>query len=112
MGRNIIRWRQKMWSRWSSSSLNASPRDHRRRDMNICTRTKLVGFAFCTVAVFGGAATLGGAAQYASEAQKRDMVLWYRQPGEKWLEAMPIGNGYMGAMVFGGIHEERVALNE
>jgi len=41
-----------------------------------------------------------------------DMVLWYRQPGEKWLEAMPIGNGYMGAMVFGGIQQERIALNE
>ncbi len=48
----------------------------------------------------------------SSTAQKRDMVLWYRQPGEKWLEAMPIGNGYMGGMVFGGIREERIALNE
>jgi alpha-L-fucosidase 2 len=80
--------------------------------MNICTRTRLVAFAFCTVAVVGSAATLGGAAQNASEVQKRDMVLWYRQPGEKWLEAMPIGNGYMGAMVFGGIRQERIALNE
>jgi hypothetical protein len=72
--------------------------------MKTCTRTKLIAFGFCTVAVFGGAATLRGAGQYASEAQKRDPVLWYRQPGEKWLEAMPIGNSYMGAMVFGGIH--------
>ena len=43
---------------------------------------------------------------------QRDMVLWYRQPGEKWLEAMPMGNGMMGAMVFGGIQQERIALNE
>ena len=42
----------------------------------------------------------------------RDMVLWYRQPAEKWLEAMPLGNGLMGAMVFGGIRQERIALNE
>ena len=42
----------------------------------------------------------------------RDMVLWYRQPAEKWLEAMPLGNGLMGAMVFGGIQQERIALNE
>ena len=41
-----------------------------------------------------------------------DMVLWYRQPGVKWLDAMPIGDGYMGAMVFGGIQQERIALNE
>jgi alpha-L-fucosidase 2 len=41
-----------------------------------------------------------------------DMVLWYRQPANKWLEAMPMGNGIMGAMVFGGTREERIALNE
>jgi alpha-L-fucosidase 2 len=41
-----------------------------------------------------------------------DMVLWYRQPGEKWLEAMPLGNGIMGAMAFGGTQKERIALNE
>ena len=41
-----------------------------------------------------------------------DMVLWYRQPGVEWLEAMPIGNGIMGAMVFGGVQRERIALNE
>ncbi len=43
---------------------------------------------------------------------RRDMVLWYKQPGVKWLEGMPIGNGYMGAMVFGRIKDERIALNE
>jgi alpha-L-fucosidase 2 len=40
------------------------------------------------------------------------MVLWYRQPGVQWLEAMPIGNGIMGAMVFGGVQQERIAMNE
>jgi alpha-L-fucosidase 2 len=40
------------------------------------------------------------------------MILWYRQPAEKWLEAMPLGNGLMGAMVFGGVQRERIALNE
>jgi len=48
----------------------------------------------------------------ASQASQRDMLLWYRQPAQKWLEAMPLGNGYMGAMVFGGIDQERIALNE
>lgn len=43
---------------------------------------------------------------------KRDMVLWYQQPGVQWQEGMPIGNGYMGAMVFGGVKHERIALNE
>jgi len=40
------------------------------------------------------------------------MVIWYRQPAKRWLEALPIGNGYMGAMVFGGTEHERIALNE
>ncbi len=38
--------------------------------------------------------------------------LWYKQPAKKWTEALPIGNGRLGAMVFGGIREERIQLNE
>ncbi len=38
--------------------------------------------------------------------------LWYQQPAARWLEALPVGNGRLGAMVFGGIGEERLALNE
>ncbi|MFD0961526.1 glycoside hydrolase family 95 protein [Paenibacillus chungangensis] len=38
--------------------------------------------------------------------------LWYRQPASKWEEALPIGSGMLGAMVFGGIMEERIQLNE
>ena len=55
-----------------------------------------------------------GISVMASEARPDDgaMSLWYRQPAEAWLEAMPIGNGYMGAMVFGKIQHERIALNE
>jgi alpha-L-fucosidase 2 len=45
-------------------------------------------------------------------APQRDMVLWYRQPGQAWLDAMPLGNGLMGAMVFGGVQKERIAINE
>jgi alpha-L-fucosidase 2 len=50
--------------------------------------------------------------QNSSVKSKRDMVLWYKQSGVKWLEGMPIGNGYMGAMVFGRVQNERIALNE
>ena len=41
-----------------------------------------------------------------------EMVLWYRQPGERWLEGMPLGNGILGARVFGRVSQERIALNE
>ena len=39
-------------------------------------------------------------------------TLWYRSPARHWEEALPIGNGRLGAMVFGGAAEERLALNE
>jgi alpha-L-fucosidase 2 len=38
--------------------------------------------------------------------------LWYRQPAANWNEALPIGNGRLAAMVFGGIESERIQLNE
>lgn len=38
--------------------------------------------------------------------------LWYRKPAEDWNEALPIGNGRLGAMIFGRTNEERVQLNE
>src|SRR5258706_55548 len=39
-------------------------------------------------------------------------VLWYRQPAKVWNEALPIGNGRLGGMVFGGPLSERIQLNE
>ena len=39
-------------------------------------------------------------------------VLWYRQPATQWVEALPLGNGRLGAMVFGGVETERLQLNE
>ncbi len=38
--------------------------------------------------------------------------LWYRKPATQWVEALPVGNGRLGGMVFGGLKEERVQLNE
>jgi len=39
-------------------------------------------------------------------------TLWYAQPATKWVEALPVGNGRLGAMVFGGTASERINLNE
>lgn len=41
-----------------------------------------------------------------------ETILWYRQPAAKWSQALPVGNGRLGAMVFGGISREQVQLNE
>src|SRR5438094_941117 len=40
------------------------------------------------------------------------LTLWYRQPAKTWNEALPIGNGRLGAMIFGGVTSERLQLNE
>src|SRR6266508_3781886 len=42
----------------------------------------------------------------------QDLRLWYKQPAANWNEALPIGNGRLGAMVFGGVENERLQLNE
>ncbi len=61
----------------------------------------------------------GGLATWAAESGEngeimpaQDMVLWYRQPAATWVETLPIGNGMIGARVFGGVNQERIALNE
>ncbi|MDO4303148.1 MAG: glycoside hydrolase family 95 protein [Bacillota bacterium] len=38
--------------------------------------------------------------------------LWYQQPAKEWEEALPLGNGRLGAMVFGGVSGERLQMNE
>lgn len=40
------------------------------------------------------------------------LTLWYDQPSEKWTDALPLGNGRLAAMVFGGVEREHLALNE
>lgn len=40
------------------------------------------------------------------------LKLWYMHPATSWNEALPVGNGSLGAMVFGGVKSERLQLNE
>ncbi|MDR2622783.1 MAG: glycoside hydrolase family 95 protein [Dysgonamonadaceae bacterium] len=53
-------------------------------------------------------------ASFGGQATKPEgrNVLWYRQPAKIWEEALPIGNGKLGAMIFGGVSDERIQLNE
>lgn len=43
---------------------------------------------------------------------KSEHILWYDKPAETWNEALPVGNGRLGAMVFGRVDTERIQLNE
>jgi alpha-L-fucosidase 2 len=48
----------------------------------------------------------------SSLSTSSDNVLWYKEPASKWIEALPVGNGRMGGMVFGGTANDRLALND
>ena len=48
----------------------------------------------------------------SSEDTDTTTTLWYSSPADNWLEALPLGNGRMGALVFGGIAHEQWMLNE
>ena len=41
-----------------------------------------------------------------------DHTMWYDSPAHIWLEALPLGNGHMGAMVYGGTETEEIQLND
>ena len=62
---------------------------------------KFFTFLFITIPIF------------ELEAQVEDKyVLKYNQPASQWYEALPVGNGRLGAMVFGDFNNERIQLNE
>ncbi|MGC8638555.1 MAG: glycoside hydrolase N-terminal domain-containing protein, partial [Isosphaeraceae bacterium] len=52
------------------------------------------------------------ARETASSPLEGRLTLWYRQPARVWEEALPIGNGRLGAMVFGALAREHLQLNE
>ncbi len=62
-------------------------------------------FAIFSLLVFSGC-------NNNSTQTDRELKLWYQEPAEEWVEALPIGNGRLGAMVFGNLETERIQLNE
>ncbi|WP_233206715.1 glycoside hydrolase N-terminal domain-containing protein [Caulobacter sp. FWC2] len=58
------------------------------------------------------AASVAATKSQAATAKASPLRLWYRQPAKAWVEALPVGSGKLGAMVFGGVASERLQLNE
>src|SRR5208282_5363877 len=50
----------------------------------------------------------------SAAAPSEPLELWYQRPAanNQWVQALPVGNGRIGAMVFGGVDQERLQLNE
>jgi alpha-L-fucosidase 2 len=61
---------------------------------------------FCTLFLIVVAHAIVG------QVSNPDRKLWYTHPALDWNEALPVGNGRLGAMIFGGIESERLQLNE
>lgn len=58
------------------------------------------------------ASALGSKAVAGPAAEAKPPELWYDAPAAQWTEALPVGNGRLGAMVFGGVARERIQFNE
>ncbi len=53
-----------------------------------------------------------GAILISAQLHAQDLKLWYKQSAVKWTEALPVGNGRIGAMLFGGVENDRIQFNE
>lgn len=73
--------------------------------MILGARSMATGLVLATLAVCA-------AGENASRPKAGPLCLWYQRPAEKWHEALPVGNGHLGAMVFGGVEQERIQFNE
>jgi alpha-L-fucosidase 2 len=58
------------------------------------------------------AGAVASSSRFSRSAEKQSLELWYDSPATRWLSALPVGNGRMGGMVFGGTQQERIALSE
>ena len=70
------------------------------------------GAAGAVVAGGDAASAWAGRTEDGTGAADSGLRLWYPDPAADWLEALPIGNGRLGAMVFGGTDREQLQLNE
>lgn len=70
----------------------------------------ILGFLFTLNTIFAASAEAKHTVQSAEFDDSQ--VLWYEQPAQEWIEALPLGNGRFGAMIFGHPINERIQLNE
>ncbi|MEE4584532.1 glycoside hydrolase family 95 protein [Streptomyces sp. DSM 41602] len=78
-------------------------------------RRQFMALAATTTTGLAAAGLPAGTAHAAESAGRekadRPLALWYREPAADWLSALPLGNGRLGAMVFGATETERLQLN-
>jgi alpha-L-fucosidase 2 len=77
-------------------------------------RLAFILFTVCLITVIDPLHAAGPTTRYSGEAAAPDesLSLWYRRGAEKWVEALAIGNGRLGGMVWGNPSQEKINLNE
>ena len=86
------------WAQWPADPTSAEGRK--------------VAENFAKIPRAAGQASVRAALTGKAEPPASPLSAWYRQPAREWVEAMPIGGGRLGAMVFGGVEDERLQFNE
>ena len=62
--------------------------------------------------ILTGCSVLGTRSVSQNDEEWNHLKLWYNKPAQKWTDALPVGNGRLGAMVYGTVETERLQLNE
>lgn len=70
-------------------------------------KIKLLTLVFISIVQFNSCSDI-----IENEQVNSNLKLWYDKPASQWTQALPVGNGRLGAMIFGGIVKERIQLNE
>ncbi|MGD2093804.1 MAG: glycoside hydrolase family 95 protein [Phycisphaerales bacterium] len=88
-----------------------------RKIKGCITRIRLSTYFYLLIfCLFTAGCMVGSSSQSSTgrndESKWNNMKLWYRQPAKEWTEALPVGNGRLGAMVFGTVETEQIQLNE
>ena len=68
-----------------------------------------IRFAFVAAGIFAGSAPLFAS---GNNSTPPETIIWFAAPASNFTESSPLGNGRLGAMMFGGVDEERIVLNE
>ncbi|MGB7063372.1 MAG: glycoside hydrolase family 95 protein, partial [Candidatus Zixiibacteriota bacterium] len=76
----------------------------KNRKMRFCLVFVVIGIIFFVLVLF--------AESKGVEASSNDLRLWYKAPAQEWTEALPVGNGRLGGMIFGGVEKEHIQFNE
>jgi alpha-L-fucosidase 2 len=97
---------QRPWQKSESLTAEATPRARIGHWLGVA-----VVFSVAVTPLAAATPDLGTTSS-AAASDPAETVLWYRKPAVKWEEAMAVGNGRLGAMVFGGTAEERLQFNE